>query len=629
MMLDDALRECTLALLRRIAANHGIAVEPETLRGELARMIRDRLLDPGYLSGCLANLSAPELDLLRAVAEYGWTGKAFVLDRRFPRHAAGAAPVQAGDAPAVSLLQKGLLFRAFAPIGDWRGEVYYVPEELWPTVSAAFPPRTANERPDLRAGTVPDIAVENDPAFDLFCLLSLLQRTELRLSHGSPARSDLAKLEQESYPSARGPARERWEERWRFLLHLSMTCGWVVRQGAALRSARHAARALASSREAVRDRLLERYLKDWSWNDLAAIGKVRQPLGGRRIDETAARRMLLHYLEELAAFEWTDLDAFCDTLRSANPDFLREDYSSLEWAVVDTATDVEVYGPNSWDLVEREWVRHVLSGPLAWLGVVRWGRTREGRTVGFQFVGLTNPRSAEPALKPPRSENRSRVSIGGDLKVLAPAGADLELVYRLEPYLELLRRDGVGLYRLSMASVLNGMERGGSLDELRELLARPSVEPPPPAVLSQIEQWAAAYGRLVISPAILLAAANPEDADSLEASPAIGACLRTRLGPASFLVAPERLGELLRQLKLAGIYPRVDPGTRIGVARAATTDLPLLRECLFALMLVRSLHGELGMEGGGAAIHRLEAILGPEESKEVSRRVQEAVRRAR
>lgn len=649
MKLDRSLQECTLALLRRIATNHGVVVEDATLRGELADLLLHRLQSPAHLSGFLSHLSSEERSLLQAVRDQGWMAKSFVLERRFPQPRP-TVPGGAEPGPTLSLLQKGLLFRSFAAIGSWRGEVYFVPEELRPAVDASLPPHEEATLPDLGPEREPEIVVERDPAFDVFCLLSFLSREPRRQVRGVLPRLELAKLEQEAGPGSVDVAADRWEERWRFLLHLCASGGWVMRRGAALVPSRRAARLLSGGPEEVRARLLERYLKDRGWSDLAAAGKVRQPLGGRQIDEVAGRQLLVHHLVEVADEGWVDEDRFCEALWRLNPDFLREDYASLSWAVLDLETGVELRGPDSWGRVEREWLRYVLRGPLYWLGVVRWGLSTGGRAVGFQLRALplsTTDRglgsldgSSGPSRQPSIPWSRgvspgmaarptpgARLSLGPGGEVESPEGMDLGLLLRLEPYLQLIRRGRASSYRLTRESALAGIEAGGSWDELRELLEWATGASLPDGIRQEIDVWEADHGRFTLGAGTILSAATAEDADAVFALPGVAVCLESRLGPRDYRVIPERVWQLVEALRKAGQRPRLDPSVRREGARRALGDPAVLRESLFALKLLRSLPegADLGM--GAEAVRWLENALGPEEAEEVSRKVRAAHKR--
>ncbi|MHB8990298.1 MAG: helicase-associated domain-containing protein [Chloroflexota bacterium] len=629
MRLEESLHDCTLALLRRIAANHGMVAGEATLRGELAGLLLQRLLAPGYIAGFLPSLSEAEQTLLQTVRDQGWTAKAFVLERQFPQprpSRPSSGPPEPG--PTLSLLQKGLLFRSFAAIGSWRGEVYLVPDDLQPAVTSSLPAPAEPEQVELRLEGEPETIAERDPGFEAFCLLSFLRREpRRRLVRGVLPRVDLAKLEQEVGSSCLDVAVSRWEERWRFLLHLCLAGGWVVRQGSTLVPSRGAARLLSGGAEEIRARLLERYLKDRGWSDLAAAGRVRQPLGARQVDEAAARRLLLHQLEAVSAEGWIDEGRFCETLRNLIPDFLREDYASLSWAVLDAATGVELYGPASWAGVEGEWLRYVLRGPLHWLGVVRWGLSSGGKAMGFQLrrpVASTVPEGAGVS---PAPEHTTTLSLGLGGEVESPEGFQMELLYRLEPYLELSRRGRRSSYRLTRASVVRGLDTGGSWAELRELLETATGESLPPPLREEVERWVADYGRFVLDTGVILAAGTPEDADQLAQLPGTVGCFEVRLGPRVHQVVPGRVWQLVQALRKAGHQPRVDPSVRLQGARRAMGELEVLRESLFALKLLRSLRQEgVELENGSEAARRLEAALGPQETAEIARKVQAALR---
>ena len=624
MKLREALQECTLALLRKIADSHGMVVDEATLRSELVEKLSCRLVEAGQLQSCLGALSSEEMELLRVVRAQGWISKAFLLDRRLPQAVrARRARVGAASSPLTSLLHKGLLYRSFAPVGDWRGEVYHVPEELWEGISAVLPAPGGEEKPRVAPREEPQRVEERNSPLDLFCLLSFLRREGLRLVQGFMSRADLAKLEREAGAgSALSGSADA--ERWRFLLHLCLAAGWVVRQGNRLKPGRSAARALSGSRNELRLRLLERYLRDRAWSDLAGAGRVRQALGSQRIDEASARRVVMHLIDEWAGNGWVDEDALIAAVRAHSPDFLREDYGSPSWGMVDAATEGELHGPESWDLVEGEWLRYVLRGPLYWLGIVRRGTTPGQPGNAFQLVHRYGVHADDV---PREQEAQGFLRISATLEVVAPENVDLELLYRLEPYMEFVSRSGESHYRLTKASVLAALDEGGSWEELRELLSVAHVAGLPETLLRKLEKWAAEYGRYVLEAPLIIWASTPEDADRLKALPRVAPCLGPWLGPNSFRVVPERLWELLDAMKRSGLSVRVDPAVRRWGPRRAAMDHGLLKECLFALRLLHSLHPEADMGETAAAVRRLEAALGPEEAAEVGRRVRDAASR--
>ena len=72
---------------------------------------------------------------------------------------------------------------------------------------------------------------------------------------------------------------------------------------------------------------------------------------------------------------------------------------------------------------------------------------------------------------------------------------------------------------------------------------------------------------------------------------------------------------------------QIDAALRRQGLQRLTADVGILQESLFALKLIRELHGGVEFRGSENAIRRLEAVLDPAEAEDVSRRVKEAVKR--
>jgi hypothetical protein len=608
--LREALEECTLPLLRKIAVSLEARVDESALRAELIEALHGRLSDPGRIVDMLARLSPEEQAVLALVRNDGWTSRAFVLDRRYPRAASPSPSPRVDPSPSVSLLWKGLLFRGFDTIGEWRGEVYYVPEELRDPVGDALPAGSAPSRPVPPAPAPERLLEPSDPAYDAFCLLSFLRRENRRLARGTLAAAELARLDREAGPRPGPDSMSLWP----FLLHLCRAGGWVRTQGSTLKPSRSAHRLLAGGAAAAGNRLLDTYLRDRVWSDLAAAGKVSQPVGSQRIREAQSRRLLLHYLQEMTGGEWTEERALAAALRETVPDILRQDYASLSWAVVDVASGVELQGPESWDAVEGEWIRYLLRGPLSWLGVVEWGGGSPGEMRAFRLQS--------PAATPEPLGEQPTFTMGEHLSLEVNRHGDLSAAYALEPYLEPRRSGAARAYRITRESVLNGLESGGSWEKLEELLGR-SVHPPLSAELFRtVRQWAQSYGRYEVGVALLLTAATQEESERLGEIEGLRACLEARLGPRSYRVVPERAWELIEGLRRAGHAPKVSGSARVPGVRRAMEDVDLLKRCLLALRVVGALRPDL-VDGNAAAVRRLEALLEPDELVEIERRVDE------
>lgn len=617
MKLSEALQECTLALLRRIAESHSLPVRDDLLRAEISALILDQFSDASYVGDFCSRLPREEGQVLSYLSSHGWQGKAFLLERQFPGQTGGGA----ARPTCQSLLQKGLLFRTYGVIDGWRGEVYYVPEELRPALEP-----TTSSVPDgkwmvVAAAPEPYAADQRDVVADLFCLFSFLRRGDRRFQQGGLTKTDLNRLELESAGALSNREPGKADAHWRFLIRLCLAGGWIWRDGVSLRIGRSASRLMAESPVSIRQRLVERYLKERSLSDLADTGKFRLPTGSRQLDEPASRQMLLHHLEELVENRWVTETSFTAALRQVNPDFLREDYASLGAAVVDAIAEVDLQGADSWPLVEGEWIKHVLRGPLYWLGVVRWGKSATGEIVAFQFA----PR--EPRETPP-SEDPGFVT-REDGSLLASM-TDLAALFQIEPYL-VLKESSVGhrAYRVTESSVQHGIDQGGSLAELLGLLSRTWGSAMPVDLLGRIRAWALSYGSLRLEGTVLLTSNSEDDLLTVYALPGVAICLGERAGPFSYRVLPNRYHQLLSALRDAGRPPMIEASAGSTRARSITGEKSFLRESLFAMLVLRSAFGQVELESGEEAQHALEAVLGPEECEEVSRRALDTARKLR
>lgn len=614
MELFQALESCTLALLRKMAARHGLSASDAVLRQELAAQISRRLGDQAYLGSVLGSLSPAETHALQVVRRGGWEERGYMVDRG----ASGAeGPGSGQPGPVLSLMHSALLFRSFQEKNGWRGEVYFVPEEFRAAMDAALPALPTPAAVVLTAEEEPAVALRCDPATDAFVLLSFLSRNPRSPHNGTISRANLVRLEEEAAAPSVATAGS-WEERWRFLIHLGLAGGWIRRQERRLVPGRLASRILAGPLRQVAAGLLEGYLRDAAWDDIRAAGNARQTLGSRPPRQTTGRRMLLHILERLDEAQWMKEDAFLASVRATDPDLLREDYSSPSWGFVDTTTEAELFGEDSWGAVEGEWISYLIRGPLHWLGLVDWGASRDGRLVAFRR-GQDQVAQAAPEL--------SEIAILGGEALQAGGRTTLGQLLRLETFLNVARGEGRSRYQLSRESATAGVDGGGSWGELRALLEDFVAGGPAAVPTGLLEDWESEHSRYRLELALVVLSANPDDADGLEGHPRVSSFLEERLGPGAHLAAPGSGHRLLASMGEVGIRPQISSRVRRALSREAELSLEQLKECLFALKMLASLDPAAVSSDAVRAAGQLEAMLDPEDVLEVKRRIARETRR--
>ena len=197
MKLREALEECTLSLLRKIVANHGAVAEETTLRGELVEQICHRLLEPGHLTSFLAGLTPQEKSLIQVMRSRNWVEKTFVLDRQFPSpKLVGSSGEQPMTSPRVTLAHKGIIYRSFGSLGNWRGEVYHIPEELRSPLAELLPVDSSPAKPRLEPLPAQRPSSKRQPVRHLLPVIFHSTGTR-RLVRGSLGITEISRLERE------------------------------------------------------------------------------------------------------------------------------------------------------------------------------------------------------------------------------------------------------------------------------------------------------------------------------------------------------------------------------------------------------------------------------------------------
>jgi hypothetical protein len=625
MNLRDCLDQCSLGLLRQLADAHQVPLVEPAARAELVRTLQERLLTPGYLGQQLERLPPSARQALELLSAAGWRMRGFVLERRLRGELRGTSDATARTTIA-ELLRLGLLYRVFQASGVDRGELFVVFDELMPLLPT--PPFGA-ERVTPTAVSPPQRTLHCSSSFSLFALGSFIRRWR-RAARRASQDGQLAALNQETAELAAELPGRLPRERWTLLAHLGLQRNLFTRQEGGLQPTEHFEEWLGLG-EAAEHQLWETYVNAEQWNDLERAGTGQGRFAGRTAEPVAARAALIGVVRTLSPDAWISAEDLIGFVRERVPDFLREGFDGATSRLVDLESGEVLGGPGSWERLEGQVVRYVLSGPLYWLGVVEWGAGGER----WDRLRLTERGRAwllgeEQALR----DAPEPLCLDEDRNIQTTERSDLRLLWRLEPYLRLERRGPPSLYTLQRASFAAGLGGGGSLIELRELLEQGASQPLPLAIRLALERWGARAGRFRLRPAVLLLAEDANELAAVVERPELKPLLRERLGPTAALVAPARAGELAEALQHLGHLPELDSALRLMAGRrayGALIDAETLEALLFCIRLIRALQPSLIDEIPHAThlTQRLEDALGPIAAPRLTRRARQIARQLR
>lgn len=434
--LRTHLHDFPLIALRGIAQNQGLLIEAEG-HAELAAALVTHMQEPAHLHEVVTALPAAAQTALRQLLAAGNRLPVAIFQRRFGgirRFGGGRLQQERPWAAPASVTEilwyHALILRGFDETPAGLVEFFAIPSDLLPHLPQ-LPPLPAT----LSLTPAPDpVSVQDqDERFleDLCTLLIYVQGRNVWLdSRGRWRPRDLAALgPQWLVPPADAANPLHPGDRLALLFHCAQALGLLTSDG---RRARLHTASVRDWLEAPRPRQAQMLFSAWrqsaSWNDLCRTPGLRCQEGAWRNDPLATRQALLDLLASLPAGHWFDLAELVQAVQAQHPDFQRPDGDYDTWYISDE-NGAFLRGFAHWPQVEGRLLRHLLAGPLHWLGAVAldaslscWRLTAAGQA---WLPGETAAPSPRPQLV-----------VTADFRVLAPTGAALSDRMRVARFCE-------------------------------------------------------------------------------------------------------------------------------------------------------------------------------------------------
>jgi len=387
-------------------------------------------------------------------------------------------------------------------------------------------------------------------------LLAYLQNHPVRPAAGGdwPAREGERLAAQ-----LRDPAPDRLA----FLRHLVEQLGWLRadRAGCLRPQPGPVAAWLQAPSGEQRAVLTRTWLDSPAWNDLWHVPTLQvEDTGSWRNDPLIARRAILRHLTACRPGEWYSLASLAAGIRQTDPDFQRPDGDYANWYVRDAASGKFLSGFESWDAVEGALIRYLLTGPLAWLGMVDLGAEDRPAywhasafrlsAAGTAFLGLCEPEPEPP--QPP-------LTIRPDGTVLVPAARRYER-FQLSRVADWERTGDPYIYRLTPASLARGRQQKIALERVIAFLEQAAGQSLPPTLTTALRRCADHGPQARLERGLLLRVADEELMKQIATAPATRRLVREVLGPTAALVALADWPRLAQALVEQGLLPDVVEG---------------------------------------------------------------------
>lgn len=559
-----------LVLLRAIAAAHGMTVE-RARSEELVEQVERWLTRPETIARLLAEMdegSRAALDLLLAAGGQ-------MPSYRFQRDPLGgelrllgagalerSRPWEEPISATERLFYRGLIFQDFGVIGDYRGQVLYVPTDLLPLFPPVEAPPVLFEvqpldglPPGVREGTL--ALVE-----DAFVVLSDLQRRSVHPVKGRYLPADALHRINERLTVPEPEAAltsERDTQRLALLLHLLRALVLIEETGDGL--LKPVTARVRKWLQAPRPRRLLSLQRAWSddpgWNDLWRIPTLRPEATGWRNEPRRARAALVRWLRQVPSAAWVSVAEFVRAVKRVDPDFQRPDGDYNSWYIRHAEAGTLLHGWENWEQVEGTLLRYFFSGPLFWLGIVDLGYLAPSDKQPFAFrltpygarwLGRDEPLPPQP--------DRAPVIIAADGTISVPPGADDWERLHLER-LSVPVEEGPGDYHLEREKLIALLMEGSDVERVLRFLDHATNHFLPNEVRERLRGWAGGYGRISLERCVVLEVDEPQLLRDLQRQPQISHFFDRPLGPRTVAVPTENLKPLIQALRRAGYLPRV------------------------------------------------------------------------
>jgi hypothetical protein len=561
--LQQCLLDADLIRLRAIARFWDVELTASRQR-DIALQLAEAMAAPQAVAAAWEALPDDQRQALEALlaADGRMPFKVFVREWGEVR-AMGSArmererPWREPVSPVEGLWYRGFVSRAFEQGSEGTYEVMFVPRELRGHLMAAPAPSVAIILDPVPEPTI--VRSAGDAFLDDVCtLLAYLQNEQVRpqADGGWPARHESLLMHRLRDPN---PARLA------LLHHLVRGREWlrVVDSGYLRPDPGPVTAWLQSSSDQQRRALAEAWRDDPSWNDLFHVPTlIPEDTGAWRNDPLLARGAILHHLGACTPATWYELDHFVGAVKRAAPDFQRPDGDYTTWYIKDAATSAYLSGFESWDAVEGALIRYLVTGPLAWLGLVNLGSPGLGASftafrltlIGAVFLDLVAP-PPEPALAP--------LTLRRDFSVLVPPARryDRFQLARVADWIASppLKEGGAFefIYRLAPASLDRARQQGISVTRMLEFLQQVINAPVPRSIEAALTRWDARGAEARLERAVVLRLASEELMAQVMASPTARRLIREQVGPTAALVQEKDWPRLVAVLGDMGLMPDV------------------------------------------------------------------------
>jgi len=519
--LVQSLGNYDLGYLQIVAKSWGLAFSAQDFQLGLNRLV-PLLLDESQLSELISKLpveaQAALDDLLANDGRITWS----IFTRRYGRVREMGSGRRDRDRPdldpvstAEILFYRALIGRAFFETPDGAEEYAYIPDDL-KTIMAADQVR-ANK--PLGRAAIPDERAHTFPATDRILDDACTVLAALRM--GLPEdQVPLTVYTRDFQPSVR------------ILTSLLQAANLLDESSEPNPEAvRHF---LEAERGQALVQLVTGWLRSKQLNELALQpGLILE--GEWRNDPLRTRRAILEMLTTIPTAKWWGLESFINAVREQNPDYQRPagDYDS--WIIRHAEQDTYLSGFESWDQVDGQLLRFMITGYLHWLGIMDLAAPGKVKSLtAFRNSKWSDALLQGEVPKGIPAEDK-KIIARSDGRLVVSRRVPRSVRYQIARFCEWgeLKRGGYN-YQITPSSLMRAEESGLAIKQFMTLLDN-NADQVPPNLVTALERFEQQGRQARIEGVMVLRLSSPEILEELRASRA-ARFLGDPLGPTTVIV---------------------------------------------------------------------------------------------
>jgi hypothetical protein len=295
------------------------------------------------------------------------------------------------------------------------------------------------------------------------------------------------------------------------------------------------------------------------YHDLSMVEGI-QVEGVPELDPIPVRELVIAPLKDLDPTMWWSLESFISQIKERSPDFLRSAGEYEAMFIKNTESGEFLTGFSSWDSVEGELIRYILTGPLHWLGLMdRAGADEDSPHLAFRVGELfqdfvTGSKPASRPIRPDPIQIRSK----GEIRVTT--GVPHKIRYQIARFCEWgsYKADSY-YYFITPASLTRAEKQGLKVAHLLSLLKN-HTEVIPPNIMAALERWYKQGDQASISQKTIMRLGSPEVLKALKRSPAERYILE-QLGPTVVIIKEGSEEKIAQALVELGFFVSVEDQT--------------------------------------------------------------------